>query len=330
LGRWAPDWGDDMVHRRVIRGLAALAVLTTMVACGDDDEGSSATTTAADEGAAEDEGGQAVELTAIDYGYENVPDDLSAGLVELSFANQGKVDHEAAFVEIGDTPLDQFLDDFPPVLEGGPFPEYAEHVAVPIETPGGEDGEATFLLAEGTYALLCALTGDAEAPPAPPGEDPVEGAPHYTKGMATTVEVGPGSDTAELPEADGGITAMDYDFEPDIEAGDTTVNFVNKGPKQVHFASVSVFPEGTDAAAAEEAFAALLALEEDAVPPEGVPLPEDVGFSGVFSADLGGQFTLPDGFEAGRTYVLACFIQDRAGGPPHAIGQQMYTTFTVE
>jgi hypothetical protein len=50
----------------------------------------------------------------------------------------------------------------------------------------------------------------------------------------------------------------------------------------------------------------------------------------VFSSGLGNQFTVPGGFESGRTYVLACFISDRAGGPPHAIAHDMYKVFTVE
>lgn len=315
------------MHGRVIRGLAALALLTTMVAaCGNDDDATT-TTTEADGGSAE---GQAIEITAVDYAFEGAPDELDAGVVALTFDNQGKVDHEAAFVSIGDTPLDQFLEDFPPVLEGGPFPEYAEHVAVPVEIPGGESADVSFILAEGTYALFCSLTGDADAPPPAEGEEGVEGAPHYTEGMAQTVTVGPAGEVTELPDADGSITAKDYTFEPEVEAGDTTINFLNDGPDQVHFASVSVFPEGTDVATAEASFAGLLASEEGAPPPEGTIEPEDIGFSGVFSAGLGSQFSLPGGFESGRTYLLACFIQDRAGGPPHAVGNQMYKAFTVE
>jgi hypothetical protein len=35
-------------------------------------------------------------------------------------------------------------------------------------------------------------------------------------------------------------------------------------------------------------------------------------------------------FEAGRTYLLACFVSDKAGGPPHAIGpHKMYEAFQV-
>jgi hypothetical protein len=42
---------------------------------------------------------------------------------------------------------------------------------------------------------------------------------------------------------------------------------------------------------------------------------------------MGQTFTA--NFEAGQTYVAACFIQDRKGGPPHAIAHKMYKAFTV-
>lgn len=318
------------MRRRMTRGLAALSVLAVLAAgCGSDDDEKSTATTGADGSGGDDGAGQAVEISAIDYAFEGVPDDLKAGTLELSFTNEGEVDHELALVEVGDTSLEQFLEDFPPVLEGGPFPEYAGAVAVPVENGPGDTTEVTFTISEGTYVMFCTFTGDADAPAPAEGEEAPEGDPHYGKGMAQVVTVGAG-EAGELPEADGTITAKDYSFEPDVEAGDTTINFVNDGPDEVHFASVSVFPEGTDAAAAEEAWGAMMAADESSPPPEGTPEPEDVGFSGIFSSGLGAQFTVPDGFQAGRTYVLACFISDRAGGPPHAIGEKMYKIFTVE
>lgn len=328
------------------RSFSILAALALVAAgCGDDDDGGGATgtsTTAEDAPgttAAEGEA-QAVTIVGTDYEFTEAPDELSAGVVDLSFENEGEVRHEVALVEIGDTSLEQLLEDFPPVLEGGPLPAYAENVAAPIDIAGGESADVTFTVAEGTYALICALDGDAEAAATSTtaesgiGEGEAEepsGPPHFARGMAQTLTVGPGDPDAELPEADGTITAVDHGFETDIEAGDSTVTFLNTGPDEIHFASVSVFPEGTDVAAAEEAFKALLQSGEDAPPPEGVPLPEDVGFSGVFSAGLGSNFELAEGrqFESGRTYLLACFIQDRSGGPPHAVAYDMYEAFTV-
>jgi hypothetical protein len=240
----------------------------------------------------------------------------------LSFENQGEVSHEFALAGVGDTQVDQFVKEFGPVLEGGPFPDYLDQVAVPIELESGASGGATFTVTEGTYVMFCALTGVVE------GE---KKAPHYELGMIQELTVSGGDAAPQLPAADGSITATDYAFEADLEAGDSSVNFVNEGPDQVHFASVSVYPEGTDAAEAEEAFKALLETEGGGQPPKGLPQPEDVGFSGIFSTGLGGQFQLPQGeFESGRTYLFSCFISDRAGGPPHAIAYNMYEAVTIE
>lgn len=321
-----------------LRALAALAVLPLLVttACGDDDDdavsdtteeaASSDTTEEADDDDAEV---QQVTFVAEDYVFADAPE-ISAGAVELTLHNKGKVAHEVAFIEIGDAAIEDFPADFAPVFEGGPFPEYADAGMVPLEVEGGKDGTATFVIEAGTYALFCALDGDADAPAPAEGEEPAAGEPHFNRGMIQSFTVGEGDDDAELPDADGSITARDYTFEFDVEDGDRTVNFVNEGPDQLHFAAVSVFPEGTTVAQAEEAFGTLLTLEEGAPPPEGTVLPEDFGFSGIASAGLGVQFEPASQFESGRTYVAVCFISDRAGGPPHAIGNKMYKAFTVE
>ena len=42
--------------------------------------------------------------------------------------------------------------------------------------------------------------------------------------------------------------------------------------------------------------------------------------AGTFEAD----------FQAGNTYAVLCFIQDRSGGAPHAIQNDMYSVFALE
>ena len=92
----------------------------------------------------------ALTIQTIDYAFENVPTEIPAGVVEIALDNQGAVSHEFALVEIGDTALDQFITDFPAVLEGGPFPDYADAVMAPLEVGGGESGTSTFTVGEGT------------------------------------------------------------------------------------------------------------------------------------------------------------------------------------
>jgi hypothetical protein len=86
------------------------------------------------------------------------------------------------------------------------------------------------------------------------------------------------------------------------------------------------YPEGTTAAAAEADLPKL--LESQGPPPEGVVSPEPLADSGVASPGYGNTFNAT--FESGRTYVALCFVSDKTGGPPHAIGHKMFKVFTVE
>ena len=306
-----------------LRFLSILAVLCVVAgSCGGDEADP---TPAASGSASSAVGGapQDVSIVADDYSYTDAPVELESGVVNLSFDNQGTTAHEVALAGIGDTPIDQFAAEFGPVLEGGPFPDYIDQVAVPIQVKGGTSDEVTFTVSEGTYVMFCALTGVAKG-------EKAEKKPHYDLGMIQSLTISAGGTEPQLPEADGTITASDYTFEADLEAGDTNVNFVNDGPAEIHFASISLYPEGTDATAAEEAFKATLEAAPGSPPPKDVPQPESVGFSGIFSAGLGSSFQLEGGFESGRTYLFSCFISDRAGGPPHAIANDMYRAVTIE
>jgi hypothetical protein len=288
-------------------GYALAAVAVGLAGCGDDD-GSGGDATSLD-------------VTAVDYAFQGLPEEIDGGVVEVNLTNDGETDHEIVFVEIGDTPADQFFEDFTPVItEGGPFPDYVGNLVGANEAAPGESGTFTYTLPGGTYIAFCTLTGTSEDPEA---ED---GVPHFAQGMQQLVSVSDGE--GDLPEADGTITASDYTFDADLSAGDTTINFTNDGPND-HFAGFDVYPEGTTAEQAEEAFAALLATEEGEEPPADVVVGEEVGFSGIASEGQSIQFSLPEGLEPG-TYLFYCFISDRAGGPPHAIGAQMFTAVVVE
>lgn len=303
-------------------GVAVAALALFAAGCGDDDDTTAdgaTTTTAAEPGG----GAGALEVSAVDFGFEGLPDEIPGGAVKINLVNDGAADHEIAFVEIGDTELDQFLIDFAPVLQGGPIPEYVVSFVGANEVPVGGSDTFTYTLPEGTYAAFCALSGTPDDPEA-------EGEPHFDLGMKQIVEVTAPTGETELPEGDGTITALDYTFEADLSGGDSVINFVNDGPDQPHFAGFDVFPEGTTVEEAEAAFETLLSLEDGQAPPEGTPESEEVGFSGVSTPGNDIQFNVPGGFESGRTYIFYCFIADRTGGPPHAIGNKMYKAFTIE
>jgi hypothetical protein len=301
------------------------ALLLVMAACGGDDDtdGTAAgagTTTA---------GGEAPSLAVetVDFAFQDVPAEIPAGVVEVTLDNSGEVTHEFGLAEIGDATIDEFIADFPPVLEGEPFPDYVGAVVVPAEAEPGATLTSTFTVTEGNYVVFCARNGDPAGTPAE-GEEEAEGPLHLTLGMAQPLVVGPGAGAVALPEAQGTITAVDYGFDAAIEAEDSVINFVNDGPNEVHFAAISAFPPGTSAEDAQGAIVTL--LQEEGTPPEGTPIPEEIGFSGIASAGLGIQFEVPGGFQPEGVYVIFCFMSDRAGGPPHAIANDMYWVFVVE
>jgi hypothetical protein len=143
--------------------------------------------------------------------------------------------------------------------------------------------------------------------------------------------VGPGADDATLPEADGTVTSTDYAFTVDLPAGGGTFTFVNESQEQFHHVVLVDF--GTnDPALVEENLPAILESEGDeASLPEGIDgeqIDFEAGGSAVFGPGSSGTFDAD--LAEGSTYAALCFIQDRAGGPPHAIQHQMFDVFQVE
>jgi len=140
-----------------------------------------------------------------------------------------------------------------------------------------------------------------------------------------TVTAGPGGQ--ELPETAGTITATDYAFEVDVAPGDS-FTFRNRSSAQFHHAIV--FDFGTlDPTVVEQNLPGFLQSEGQNVPEAFKDLDDKPpAGSGVFGP--GGAGTADATFEAGSTYAVICFIQDRTGGPPHAFAYDMTEVFTVQ
>lgn len=260
-----------------------------------------------------------LDVTASDFAFDGVPQTITGGRIDLTFANEGEVGHEFGLVDISGRTVDDFSKAAAGFMGGGPIPEWLAALSVPAEVEPGKTVETSFDLPQGDYLLFCALTEE------PGGK---EGAPHFERGMRQDVRA-EGDNGEELTARGGRFTAKDYTFETpgQLPAGKSRFVFVNEGPDQWHFMSLSVFPAGVDAEQGEAAFAKLLTLEEGQEPPKDLPMPEDAAETGIFSVGLGQTFEAT--FEEGRTYVAACFVQDRSGGPPHAVGHKMYKAFTV-
>ena len=274
------------------------------------------------------EGGAPLNIVAKDFAFEGVPLHMrGGGPITATLRNEGKVAHELAFVDIGGASFDDFRRDFPKIFEGGPFPDYFRAGSVPFDLEPGESVTTSFTLEPGNYMLFCAFTGDPSKPKTPDGEE-AEGKPHYELGMVIpNVAVAGGE--GGLEAKDGEIVAKDYTFDvPELGAGRRQLVFRNSGPDQWHHLVGFEFPAGTTEEAAIAAFQAFGQADETGQPPPaGIPEPAEAGYAGIVSPGLSNTFELV--LNINRTYLLACFIQDQSGGPPHAVAHQMIKTFIV-
>ena len=119
------------------------------------------------------EGAQVVDVTAVDFAFEGIPDMVPAGDVSFSLSNEGESAHEMFMARLGDgIDLDELL-----ARDEAPSPEEAEEIGGAYSDPGGE---TVYLNAEGlepgTYAVVCFI----------PGPD---GKAHYELGMKQTFTV---------------------------------------------------------------------------------------------------------------------------------------------
>lgn len=174
------------------RFLLALMGALLLAACGD--ATAAETTTAAEAEPSE----SVIEVTAVDFGFENLPEQIPAGTT-LTLVNESPVElHELVAIRLPE-------DETRTVEELMASPEdlaaYFPSVTTVVIAPPGEDGvavEGTGRLDEpGRYAIICAI---------PTGADPAEymeaaaeteggppevagGPPHFAHGMYAEVTV---------------------------------------------------------------------------------------------------------------------------------------------
>lgn len=309
-------------------------------ACGGDD---TADTDDATDGGAEK---NALTVSVTMEGIE-VPDEVEGGIVEVTFETIGEGgDFSFSKVAPGTTE-DQFREGIVKAVTGQGVPDFIEANA---GMAGKSGTTATLNLPEGDYFVWSIPEppeeegegGEGEDGPAaeaPEGEQPAEGeggeggpggGPPPEAVKLKAVKVTPG-EAGNLPDPGDQIIAKDFTFEINVVDGADEILFRNDGPNELHHAVLFNFGD-IEASVVEENFEAFLNSEGPDAPPP--PALKDVdqekleaGNTGVFSPNLGG--TSPLEIEAGNTYVVACFIGDKAGGPPHAIAHKMWKVFTA-
>lgn len=192
-------------RRRTALAASCLLLLGGLAAaCGDDDDTTAATddtTTTVVEAEGADTGHEAaddgdhpdvVEITAVDYGFEGLPDMVPAG-TRLSLTNDGNEPHELVAMRIPDTETRSVEE-----LLQLPQPELmailgadAEPATVILsahgttDTPGAVVGDGT-LTEPGRYAIVCFLpvgSDDSILDPEADGPPESDAPPHITQGM---------------------------------------------------------------------------------------------------------------------------------------------------
>ena len=269
-----------------------------------------------------------VTVTANEYGFE-LPDLIEGGVVRLTLQNNGKLKHEAVIVAAGDTPPAQLKKDLTPIVKsaGTPTPVYLRFQGGVSLVAGGTSATSTLVLPAGKYVMVCTLT-DADSLDATAGPSPAQAERfHFELGMALPFSVQT-TNTAVMPPSDGTILARDWSYElPPLVPGTRTLTFRNDGG-QDHSLAVAEFADGIDPGAAKAAFDTILAAAAAGRrPPDDLPTPDDVAFAGPLSA--AGQSTFTVELKPDRTYVFACYMSDRSGGPRHATGKGMVAYATT-
>jgi hypothetical protein len=121
-------------------------------------------------------GAQQASITAVDYGFEGVPDELDAGLASFRFTNEGAEEHEMVVFR----PAEGTTESLDELLALPPEESMAKVEMAGVTFAG--PGESSYLAADlqpGTYFLVCFI-------PVGGGE---EGEPHFMHGMKAELSV---------------------------------------------------------------------------------------------------------------------------------------------
>jgi hypothetical protein len=226
-------------------------------------------------------GGKKVSLTA--------PKTVDGGLVEISFKNSAKDPQEAQLIRVEGNHSEE---DIFKVLgsDGGPIPTWLSGGGGVGETKPGETRSVTQVLPKGKYYVV---------------DSNQEGKPVTS---ALTVE---GGDGGELPETDATVTAQEYSFSTNgLKSGSNEIRFENRG-KELHHLIALPLNKGASIADVKKAFA-------QQGEPSGPPPFDESKTTGTAVIDSGESQVTDLRLNKGK-YALVCFIQDRKGGPPHAL-----------
>lgn len=276
--------------RQGTRLLAALAVTAGLAAgCGGGDDDSDSGS--ASQQASGSEQPASLAITATDQGLQ-VPAEVAPGVVEVELTNEGERPHEAQLVRIeGDHTTAELVKTLS--RQGGPIPDW-------IRIPGGTGVAAPGQTDTSTVELE-------------PGKHVAIDMSSRGKPATAEFEVAGEPSDAELPSVDAEIVADEFSFETSgLQPGTNRFEFRNAGDEPHHAIAVPM----RDGATIDEVTAFFESEGQGQGQSQGPP-PVAFGQEVGTAVIEGGKSQIAElELEQGR-YALVCFIQNRAGGPPH-------------
>lgn len=291
-----------------LRNLLVLLVVIVLVAgaCGDDDDNASSTGTT-EKAAAQPEkiAVSAKEESGTKYSFA-VPATIKGGLVDITLQNTGKRPHDFQLIKLDSGTTDQQANDFVKSLdqEGGPIPDYVHPVGGTGTAAPGAASEVKQKLDKGDYLYFCTESDEEDAPP-----DVPKGS-HASKGMQGRFTVSDTANDADLQETDAKVSATEYKFTTSgLKAGENEVTFENTGAQYHHFFAAPISQGKTI-----EDVKTFLSSQG---PPQGPPPIDFEKGTEVAVTQKGADTVSRVTFPAAGKYAMLCFINDKAGGPPH-------------
>jgi hypothetical protein len=275
-----------------------LAAMIALAACGDDDDDGNGGAGGGEQAEAP-AGPAGLTITATDDALE-APPTVPPGVTQITLENEGKEPASGQLIRVeGDHPRTEVARVFGAIAgRGARIPDWFLAGGGVGTTAPGKSAVVTQELQEGTYYVF---------------NDEDES--NIKKGLYTSFQVSGEPVEGELPSGSS-VTATEYEFETaGITAGEPVV-FENAGQEPHHLVAIPLKP-GRTAADALRFF-----KTEKGEPPlagEG---------SATTVIDAGGSLAVDLPLKKGD-YALACFIADRAGGPPH-VAKGMVSAAKVE
>jgi hypothetical protein len=238
----------------------------------------------------------------------DLPAQVKPGATELSLVNNTKEPVEFQLVRLDEG---HTLAEFYPTLESegpAPIPAWLHAFGGVGEASPGQTRNSVVDLQVGSYAWFSNTSPEQEG-----------ARPLYRRGGEGSLEVTGDPSGAQLPSTAAQITAKelgptDYRFEVSgFKAGTNQITFTNGGG-QLHHVVIARLNQGATIDQAREFFT----TEDFKGPP-----PVDFDASEVTAVlDSGGKEVDTVELTSG-SYALLCFLNDRAGGPPHLIKAKM-------